>query len=255
MVMRDREGNTRTTHFGFRSVPESAKAGLVGGVFDSVAERYDLMNDLMSLGMHRLWKRFTVAQSGVRAGHTVLDLAGGTGDLARAFTGRVGSRGRVVIVDINASMLAVGRQRLADNGIAGNVDFVQANGERLPFPDESFDCVSVGFGLRNMTHMDHALVSMARVLKPGGCLMVLEFSRPTQPLVGKLYDAYSFSVLPFLGRYVADDERSYRYLAESIRQHPDQEALKTLMKDAGFTRVHYFNLTAGIVALHKAYKL
>jgi len=245
----------RTTHFGFQDVPESAKAGLVAGVFDSVAERYDLMNDLMSFGLHRLWKRFTVAQSGVRPGQAVLDVAGGTGDLAHGFAERVGDRGRVILVDINRAMLNVGRRRLADRGFVGNVVFVQADAEALPFGDDYFDCISIGFGLRNVTHMDRALVSMLRVLKPGGCLLVLEFSQPSLPLMTKVYDAYSFNVLPLLGRYVANDERSYRYLAESIRKHPDQETLKSMIEDAGFERVSYFNLSAGVVALHKAYKL
>jgi demethylmenaquinone methyltransferase/2-methoxy-6-polyprenyl-1,4-benzoquinol methylase len=253
--MVDGNGDDRTTHFGFQNVPESAKAGLVAGVFDSVAERYDLMNDLMSLGLHRLWKRFAVAQSGVRAGQIVLDVAGGTGDLACSFAERVGDRGYVTIVDINRSMLNVGRRRLADRGIVGNVVFVQADAEALPFDDDHFDCISIGFGLRNVTHMEQALLSMLRVLKPGGCLLVLEFSQPTQPLIAKVYDAYSFSVLPLLGRYVANDEHSYRYLAESIRKHPDPETLKSMMEDVGFERVRYFNLSAGVVALHKAYKL
>jgi demethylmenaquinone methyltransferase/2-methoxy-6-polyprenyl-1,4-benzoquinol methylase len=244
----------RKTHFGFREVPESEKDGLVAGVFHSVAGKYDLMNDLMSLGAHRLWKQFATEASGVRGGFRVLDVAGGTGDMAAKFAPRVGRRGQVVIADINSSMLEVGRERLADQGFAGNVDFVQANAENLPFPDDYFDRVSIAFGLRNVTHIDRALSSMFRVLKPGGALLVLEFSRPAVPGLNRLYDAYSFNVLPWLGRVVAQDEGSYRYLAESIRKHPDQETLKGMMQRAGFERVQYFNLTGGIVALHKGYK-
>lgn len=253
--MPNRQQQDRTTHFGYSEVPESAKAGLVAEVFHSVAERYDLMNDLMSFGMHRLWKRFTIGQSGVRTGQRVLDVAGGTGDLARAFAERVGAAGQVIVVDINASMMDVGRRRLADRGIAGNVTFVQGNAEALPFPDNYFDCISIGFGLRNVTRMEGALASMFRVLKPGGCLLVLEFSQPKQPLVARMYDAYSFTVLPWLGRYVAHDEHSYRYLAESIRKHPDQETLTAMIEETGFERVRHFNLSAGVVALHKAHKL
>jgi demethylmenaquinone methyltransferase / 2-methoxy-6-polyprenyl-1,4-benzoquinol methylase len=246
--------NERRTHFGFREVPESEKDGLVAGVFHSVAGKYDLMNDLMSLGAHRLWKQFATEASGVRAAMRVLDVAGGTGDMAAKFALRVGWRGQVVIADINSSMLEVGRGRLTDQGFAGNVDFVQANAENLPFPDDYFDRVSIAFGLRNVTHIDRALASMFRVLKPGGALLVLEFSRPAVPGLNRLYDAYSFNVLPWLGRVVAQDEGSYRYLAESIRKHPDQETLKGMMERAGFERVQYFNLTGGIVALHKGYK-
>lgn len=253
--MPNRQQQDRTTHFGYSEVPESAKAGLVAEVFHSVAERYDLMNDLMSFGMHRLWKRFTIGQSGVRTGQRVLDVAGGTGDLARAFAERVGAAGQVIVVDINASMMDVGRRRLADRGIAGNVTFVQGNAEALPFPDNYFDCISIGFGLRNVTRMEGALASMFRVLKPGGCLLVLEFSQPKQPLVARMYHAYSFTVLPWLGRYVAHDEHSYRYLAESIRKHPDQETLTAMIEETGFERVRHFNLSAGVVALHKAHKL
>jgi demethylmenaquinone methyltransferase/2-methoxy-6-polyprenyl-1,4-benzoquinol methylase len=244
----------RKTHFGFREVPESEKDGLVAGVFHSVAGKYDLMNDLMSLGAHRLWKQFATEASGARGGFRVLDVAGGTGDMAAKFALRVGRRGQVVIADINSSMLEVGRGRLADQGFVGNVDFVQANAENLPFPDDYFDRVSIAFGLRNVTHIDRALASMFRVLKPGGALLVLEFSRPAVPGLNRLYDAYSFNVLPWLGRVVARDEGSYRYLAESIRKHPDQETLKGMMERAGFERVQYFNLTGGIVALHKGYK-
>ena len=244
----------RTTHFGFREVPESAKDSLVAGVFHSVANKYDLMNDLMSLGIHRLWKQFATEASGVRGGFRVLDVAGGTGDLAAKFAARVGQRGQVVLADINASMLGVGRARLADRGIVGNVAFVQANAENLPFPENYFDRVSIAFGLRNVTHIDRALSSMFRVLKPGGMLLVLEFSRPVVPGLNNLYDAYSFNVLPWLGRVIAQDEGSYRYLAESIRKHPDQETLKTMMERAGFGRAQYYNLSGGIVALHKGYK-
>ncbi|MBI3777701.1 MAG: bifunctional demethylmenaquinone methyltransferase/2-methoxy-6-polyprenyl-1,4-benzoquinol methylase UbiE [Gammaproteobacteria bacterium] len=244
----------RTTHFGFREVPESAKDDLVAGVFHSVADKYDLMNDLMSLGVHRLWKQFAVEASGVRGGFRVLDVAGGTGDLAAKFAMRAGRRGQVVLADINASMLGIGRTRLVDRGIVGNVAFVQANAENLPFPENYFDRVSIAFGLRNVTHIDRALASMFRVLKPGGALLVLEFSRPVVPGLNNLYDAYSFNVLPWLGRVIAQDEGSYRYLAESIRKHPDQETLKTMMEKAGFERVQYHNLSGGIVALHKGYK-
>jgi demethylmenaquinone methyltransferase/2-methoxy-6-polyprenyl-1,4-benzoquinol methylase len=243
-----------TTHFGFRDVPEADKAKLVGEVFHSVAGKYDLMNDVMSLGIHRLWKRFTIGQSGVRSRQRVLDVAGGTGDLAAQFAGLVGSEGRVTMLDINASMLDVGRARLADRGLAGNIDYVQADAERLPFPDNHFDCISIAFGLRNVTHKEAALASMWRVLKPGGRLLVLEFSHPVLPGLDKIYDVYSFKLLPLMGRLIADDEASYRYLAESIRKHPDQETLKTMMQQAGFERVHYFNLSGGIVALHKGYK-
>ncbi|HLE93066.1 MAG: bifunctional demethylmenaquinone methyltransferase/2-methoxy-6-polyprenyl-1,4-benzoquinol methylase UbiE [Sulfuricaulis sp.] len=242
------------THFGYREVPESAKDGLVSGVFHSVAGKYDLMNDLMSLGIHRLWKQFATEASGVRAGFRVLDVAGGTGDMAARFALRVGWRGQVVLADINRSMLEVGRTRLADQGYAGNIAFVQANAENLPFPDDHFDRVSIAFGLRNVTHIDRALASMFRVLKPGGSLLVLEFSRPTISGLNRLYDAYSFNILPWLGRVIAKDEGSYRYLAESIRKHPDQQALQTMMEQAGFERVEFFNLSGGIVALHRGYK-
>jgi len=243
------------THFGFRDVPEAEKAGLVAQVFDSVAGKYNLMNDAMSFGVHRLWKRFAVGQCGLRAGNRALDVAGGTGDLAVKFAERVGNGGRVVVADINAAMLDVGRGCLADHGIAGNVEFVQADAEHLPFPDDYFDCVSIAFGLRNVTRKDEALASMFRVLKPAGRLVVLEFSHPVLPGLSTIYDAYSFSVLPLMGRLIANDENSYRYLVESIRKHPDQETLKGMMERAGFERVHYFNLSGGIVALHKGYKL
>jgi demethylmenaquinone methyltransferase/2-methoxy-6-polyprenyl-1,4-benzoquinol methylase len=244
----------KTTHFGFREVPESAKAGMVGQVFSSVASRYDIMNDVMSFGIHRLWKRFTIEQAGVRAGQKVLDLAGGTGDLAAQFVTQVGTAGSVTVADINAAMLDVGRARFADRGLAGNVEFVQANAECLPFPDNHFDCITIAFGLRNVTHIDAALASMFRVLKPGGRLLVLEFSKPVLPGLNAVYDAYSFHMLPKLGKLIANDEDSYRYLVESIRKHPDQETLKAMMEKAGFERAHYFNLSGGIVALHKGYK-
>lgn len=248
------KNDQKTTHFGFRDVPESEKANLVGEVFHSVADKYDLMNDFMSMGLHRLWKRFAIDQCGVRKGNVVLDIAGGTGDLTARLAERVGKDGRVYLSDINSSMLAAGRDRLADRGIAGNVEVVQADAECLPFPDNYFDCVIIGFGLRNVTRKDEALRSMYRVLKPGGRALVLEFSKPTLPGLGKVYDAYSFNILPVLGKIVAKDEASYRYLAESIRKHPDQESLKEMMEQAGFERTHYFNLAGGIVAVHKGYK-
>ncbi|MGV3573355.1 MAG: bifunctional demethylmenaquinone methyltransferase/2-methoxy-6-polyprenyl-1,4-benzoquinol methylase UbiE [Ramlibacter sp.] len=239
------------THFGFQSVDEREKAQKVRGVFDSVAPRYDVMNDLMSLGLHRAWKAFTVLCADVRPGHRVLDIAGGTGDLAQAFARKVGSTGQVVHTDINAAMLRVGRDRLLDAGVV--LPTVVCDAEKLPFPDASFDRVSVGFGLRNMTHKEQALAEMHRVLRPGGKLLVLEFSRVAKPLE-KAYDWYSFSVLPRLGRLVAGDESSYRYLAESIRMHPGQQELKSMMKASGFGHVDYHNLTGGVAALHVAIK-
>jgi demethylmenaquinone methyltransferase/2-methoxy-6-polyprenyl-1,4-benzoquinol methylase len=239
------------THFGFSSVDEQAKAGRVRGVFDSVAGKYDVMNDLMSLGLHRAWKAYTVAVAGVRPGDHVLDVAGGTGDLARAFASRVGPRGLVVLSDINESMLRRGRDRLLDDGML--VPAFLCDAEALPFAGGSFDLVSVAFGLRNMTHKENALAEMARVLKPGGRLLVLEFSKVAAPLA-KAYDWYSFSVLPRIGRLVAGDAESYRYLAESIRVHPDQETLKTMMKTAGFGHVDVHNMSAGVVALHVGIK-
>ncbi|MCG6872858.1 MAG: bifunctional demethylmenaquinone methyltransferase/2-methoxy-6-polyprenyl-1,4-benzoquinol methylase UbiE, partial [Gammaproteobacteria bacterium] len=235
--------------------PEAQKAARVGGVFTSVAGSYDLMNDLMSLGIHRLWKRFALAQTGLRAGQCALDVAGGTGDLAAGLAAQVGADGKVVVADINAAMLARGRERLLDRGLVSPLSFLQADAECLPLADAQFDCVTIGFGLRNVTRIPAALASMYRVLKPGGRLLVLEFSRPRSRLLGKLYDAYSFSVLPRLGRLVADDEASYRYLAESIRRHPDQQTLKGLLQAAGFGRVEIFNLAGGIVALHKSWRL
>ncbi|MCI0507667.1 MAG: bifunctional demethylmenaquinone methyltransferase/2-methoxy-6-polyprenyl-1,4-benzoquinol methylase UbiE [Gammaproteobacteria bacterium] len=244
----------RTTHFGYQQVPEHEKVHKVAGVFHSVANNYDLMNDLMSFGVHRLWKLFTIRLSGVKAGQRVLDIAGGTGDLTAKFSRMVGDTGKVVLADINASMLQVGRARLLDRGIAGNVIFVQANAECLPFPDNYFDVISIAFGLRNVTHIDQALKSMCRTLKPGGQLLVLEFSKAVAPGLSPVYDAYSFKILPLMGKLVANDEESYRYLAESIRMHPDQETLKTMMEQAGFDRCEYHNLTGGIVALHRGYK-
>lgn len=238
---------TSTTHFGYEQVAESDKAARVRGVFDSVASRYDVMNDLMSMGLHRVWKTFTIAVSGVRAGHRVLDVAAGTGDLSRAFAHKVGPAGMVVMSDINGSMLRAGRDRLIDSGVL--VPTVLCDAERLPFPDAEFDLVSVAFGLRNMTHKDKALREMQRVLKPGGKLLVLEFSKPWEPLRGA-YDLYSFQVLPRLGKMVAGDPQSYQYLAESIRMHPDQETLAGMMREAGFGHVDWHNLTAGVVALH-----
>jgi len=240
------------THFGYQEVPEDEKAKRVGAVFRSVASNYDLMNDLMSMGMHRYWKRFTLEMSGVREGQHVLDVASGSGDLAAAFGQRVGRTGRVVMTDINEAMLRVGRDKLLDRGVAPPLALCDA--EKLPFPDATFDLVSVAFGLRNMTHKDRALAEMARVTRPGGRVLVLEFSRPWKPL-GPAYDAYSFSILPLLGKYVARDEAAYRYLAESIRMHPDQETLKAMMETAGLARVEYFNLTAGVVALHRGFRL
>ncbi|MGH8528750.1 MAG: bifunctional demethylmenaquinone methyltransferase/2-methoxy-6-polyprenyl-1,4-benzoquinol methylase UbiE [Nevskiales bacterium] len=244
-----------TTHFGFQTVAKKDKQKLVRGVFDSVARRYDLMNDVMSLGAHRLWKRFTVDLANVRAGEQVLDLAGGTGDLAAAFSPRVGAKGLVVLSDINAVMLQEGRRRLLDAGRLSGLAFAQANAETLPFADESFDCITIGFGLRNVTDKLKALSSMLRVLKSGGRLLVLEFSKPQLPGLDKIYDQYSFKILPLMGRVIADDEASYRYLAESIRKHPDQEALKAMMEDVGYQRVQYYNLTGGVVAVHRGYKL
>jgi demethylmenaquinone methyltransferase / 2-methoxy-6-polyprenyl-1,4-benzoquinol methylase len=242
---------SRLTDFGFESVPEGAKARRVAGVFESVASRYDLMNDLMSAGLHRLWKRFTVAQSGLRPGQRALDVAGGTADLALQLAQRVGTTGQVVLSDINPAMLALGRDRMLDAGIAAPA--VQCDAENLPFASGYFDCVSVAFGLRNMTHKERALAEMLRVLRPGGRLLVLEFSRIWEPL-RPLYDAYSFTLLPLMGKLVANDSESYRYLAQSIRVHPDQEQLKDLMQQAGFGRVEYFNLSAGVVALHRGYR-
>ena len=244
----------KTTHFGYQQVPLEDKARKVAEVFHSVANKYDLMNDLMSLGLHRIWKRIAVEMTGLRAGQRVLDLAGGTGDLAALMAPLVGNQGEVVLSDINASMLDVGRARLVDRGIVGNVTFIQADAESLPFPDNHFDCITIAFGLRNVTNKDRALASMLRVLKPGGRLLVLEFSKPTLAALRPIYDAYSLKVLPVLGKAITGDAASYQYLAESIRMHPDQETLKQMLQTAGFERVEYFNMTAGVVAVHRGYK-
>jgi len=244
-----------TTHFGYREVPETEKAKLVGDVFTSVAAKYDVMNDLMSFGAHRLWKRYFVATSGVREGDVVLDLAGGTGDIAALLLPRVGAKGAVVVGDINAEMLRVGRNRMLDRGNVRGLDYSQLDAEALPFPDKSFDCVTMAFGLRNVTHKERALAEIHRVLKVGGRALILEFSRVRAEILKPLYDFHSFEVLPRLGRLIANDEKSYRYLAESIRKHPDQETLKAMMETAGFARVDVRNLTAGIVAIHRGYRV
>jgi demethylmenaquinone methyltransferase/2-methoxy-6-polyprenyl-1,4-benzoquinol methylase len=241
------------TDFGYQRVSFSEKTKKVAGVFQSVASRYDVMNDVMSLGIHRLWKRYVIEIASVRPGHVVLDLAGGTGDLAAAFARQVGAEGLVVLADINEAMLATGRDRLLDKGIVDHIDYAQANAEQLPFADNSFDCITIAFGLRNVTDKNAALRSMLRVLKPGGKLLILEFSKPA-PMIRPLFDAYSFKVFPWLGKIVVGDADSYRYLAESIRMHPDQETLKNMMLDAGFEECSYHNLTGGIVALHRGLK-
>jgi demethylmenaquinone methyltransferase/2-methoxy-6-polyprenyl-1,4-benzoquinol methylase len=243
-----------TTDFGYERVKTAEKAGRVREVFDSVAAQYDLMNDLMSGGLHRLWKRFTIELSAVRSGQTVLDIAGGTGDLAAKFSKLVGTDGKVILADINAAMLSVGRDRLIDKGALSNIDVVQADAQFLPFEDNSIDCITIAFGLRNVTDKAKALRSMHRVLKPGGRVLVLEFSKPTSPLLSKVYDAYSFSALPAMGKLITDDADSYRYLAESIRKHPDQESLLEMVEDAGFVDCRYNNMTGGIVAVHRGIK-
>ena len=248
------EQSSDTTHFGYTTVSADDKAGLVRSVFDSVASRYDIMNDLMSAGLHRLWKRYTIDQAAVKPGHVVLDLAGGTGDLTREFARKVGKDGHVVLADINAAMLGQGRRRLVDAGIAGNVSIAQVDAQDLPFAERTFDRVAIAFGLRNITDQDAALASMYRVLKPGGKAMILEFSEPSEA-IRPAYDLYSFKVLPVLGKLIADDADSYRYLAESIRMHPDQETLKGMMQKSGFERCRYHNLAAGIVALHIGYRI
>lgn len=245
----------QSTHFGYQQVPVEEKAHKVADVFHSVADKYDLMNDLMSMGVHRLWKRYTIEKSGAKRGDTILDLAGGTGDLASKFSRIVGTEGKVILSDINGSMLENGRARLTDMGIAGNVEYVQANAECLPFPDNHFNLITIAFGLRNVTDKETALHSMYRTIKPGGKLMVLEFSKPVVPGLNTIYDQYSFKLLPFMGKLVANDAESYQYLAESIRMHPDQETLKGMMEEAGFERTSYHNMTGGIVALHTGYKL
>ncbi len=244
-----------STHFGYKRVSVHEKAGLVGQVFDSVADHYDLMNDLMSCGVHRLWKRFTVDQARLRPGERVLDLAGGTGDLTARMAPVVEPDGQVVLADINESMLRLGRDRLLDEGIARSVAYAIADAQRLPFANDSFDCVTMAFGLRNVTNKEQALKSLFQVLRPGGRLLVLEFSKVAAPGLKPLYDAYSFAVLPVLGRFIAGDADSYRYLAESIRMHPDQETLKAMMEESGFEQCRYLNLSGGVVALHKGYKL
>ncbi|WP_445395649.1 bifunctional demethylmenaquinone methyltransferase/2-methoxy-6-polyprenyl-1,4-benzoquinol methylase UbiE [Zobellella sp. An-6] len=248
------EQHKSTTHFGYKTVDAGEKEQMVASVFHSVAAKYDLMNDLMSFGIHRLWKRFAIDCSGVRKGQKVLDLAGGTGDLTAKFSRIVGETGQVVLADINDSMLKVGRDKLRNMGLGSNIAYVQANAEQLPFPDNHFDLITIAFGLRNVTDKDKALASMQRVLKPGGRLLVLEFSKPQHEVMNKLYDFYSFNILPKMGALVAKDSDSYQYLAESIRMHPDQETLKAMMEQAGFEQVEYFNLTDGIVALHRGFK-
>ena len=244
----------KTTHFGYKTVNVEEKADKVAEVFHSVAAKYDLMNDLMSGGVHRLWKRITIEMSGVRRGDKVLDIAGGTGDLTAKFSRIVGSEGTVVLADINDSMLKVGRDRLMDRGVVNNVRFSQADAQYLPFPDNTFDVITIVFGLRNVTDKDLALRSMLRVLKPGGRLLVLEFSKPANPVLSKVYDTYSFSILPKLGKLFADDSDSYQYLAESIRMHPDQQTLQNMMDDAGFANTDFHNMTGGVVALHRGVK-
>ncbi len=244
----------KTTHFGYQKVKVEEKAERVADVFHSVASKYDLMNDLMSGGVHRIWKKFTIELSAARAGDKVLDIAGGTGDLSAKFTRLVGSDGLVVLADINDSMLKVGRDKLTDKGIAGNVHYTQTDAQFLPFADNTFDCITIAFGLRNVTDKDLALQAMFRVLKPGGRLLILEFSKPGNPLLQKAYDAYSFTLLPVMGKLITNDSESYRYLAESIRVHPDQDTLKGMMENAGFSACKYYNMTGGIVALHKGNK-
>jgi len=246
--------NSDKTHFGFEEVDVDQKQGLVGDVFKAVAGNYDVMNDAMSMGVHRAWKWFAVAQSGVQAGDKVLDLAAGSGDLSLKFAKKVGEEGKVVVTDINQAMLDQGRKRLTDSGVASNVEYCLVNAESLPFDDNTFNCISISFGLRNVTHKDLALESMQRCLKPGGRVIILEFSQPTNESFRKLYDAYSFNVIPKLGEIISNDRDSYQYLVESIRQHPPQEELKQMMLDAGFDRVRYQNLTGGVVALHIGYK-
>lgn len=252
--MTDQHKENNTTHFGFRTVDKNKKADMVADIFDSVAAKYDLMNDLMSFGIHRLWKRFTIESSAVRPGQKILDLAGGTGDFTAKFSRMAGEKGEVILADINSSMLMIGREKTRNQGRINNIHYVQANAESLPFCDNYFDCITFAFGLRNVTEKEKALSSILRVLKPGGRLLVLEFSAPVFPWLRKIYDVYSFHVLPKMGKIVAQDEQSYRYLAESIRMHPDQDTLKLMMMNAGFEQVTYSNLTGGIVALHRGFK-
>ena len=246
---------TEHTHFGYQQVPTEEKVRLVSRVFDSVASRYDVMNDAMSFGIHRLWKRIALEHTGLRPGMRALDLASGTGDLAMKMAGMVGARGQVILSDINPNMLAEGRAKLDNAGILGNVGYALANAQYLPFPSNHFDCVTIGFGLRNVTDKAMALREMARVIKPGGRVVVLEFSKPISPLISKAYDLYSFSALPVLGKLIAKDADSYRYLAESIRKHPDQATLKAMLESAGFRNVEVRNLSAGIVAIHRGYRI
>ena len=246
--------NNKTTDFGFSEVPWEEKQKKVAGVFHSVAAKYDIMNDLMSFGIHRVWKKIAISKSGVRKGDRVLDLAGGTGDLAYKFCQIVGSESKVILSDINSSMLEVGKEKLTNKGCVGNIEYVQANAESLPFPNNYFDCITISFGLRNVTDKAKAIVSMQRVLKPGGKLLILEFSKPVVPMLSKIYDEYSFKALPFMGKIITQDAESYKYLAESIRKHPDQETLKQMMLDASFDDAEYQNMTGGIVALHIGYK-
>lgn len=250
----NKEHDSKITHFGYERVATGEKAQRVRTVFDSVAPNYDLMNDLMSLGTHRLWKRFALAKTGLRPGQRALDVAGGTGDLVAGLVRQVGPEGRVFFTDINAEMLARGRDRLMDRGLIGTLSLVQADAENLPFCAESFHCITIAFGLRNMTNKARAMASMAELIKPGGRILILEFSQPTLKFLRPLYDAYSFNVLPVLGRLVARSSASYRYLAESIRMHPDQDAMLSILKNSGLEGGHYYNLSGGIVALHVAYK-
>ncbi len=249
-----KKSENNTTHFGFTEVPLKDKATHVADVFRSVSKQYDLMNDLMSFGLHRLWKRYTLSKTKARLGQRILDLAGGTGDLAKAFSKKVGREGQVILADINEKMLACGRDRLIDAGTLPNIHYVQADAECLPFQDNYFDCITIAFGLRNVTDKIAALQSMYRVLKPGGQLFILEFSKPILPLLNKLYDTYSFKIIPKLGNIICQDEKSYQYLVESIRMHPDQETLKNMIETCEFEDVQYDNLTGGIVALHQGYK-
>lgn len=244
----------QTTHFGFKTVAVAEKQHKVAEVFHSVAQKYDIMNDLMSAGIHRLWKRFTIEMSGARQGQKILDLAGGTGDLTAQFAPKVGEQGQVVLADINDSMLKVGRDRMLNRGLTQNISYAQVNAEYLPFAENTFDCITIAFGLRNVTDKQKALASMYRVLKPGGRLLVLEFSKPAHPWLTDIYDHYSFSLLPKIGKWITGDEDSYQYLAESIRMHPDQEELKQMFASAGFEDSQYHNMTGGIVALHRGFK-